>query len=392
MPTVSKLKTAFKPVQEIWATKDFVKRSNVALGLTALAVAPLGAMGVYANEAIYTDKVDPNTFKGQIFKATAFTYPVVWSFLQMVSVGQGVLAGSITSLIDGLLIFLSSFFYGKITYDRLNTKLKLSTQDPDNNDLKHKLETSNQLINFFTKAIYVGLLSWYGEFTALPDLSKDVGKSHQIKPFESQDKLKNFWGRVRENFSQEINATKQAFVSSFNPRNWRGTIFGKNEQVENMLREKGITGVKAVMRRIGSSTLPTAFACISAISRLASGIIFIGALPFVGLKAFTDKKPNPEEKAAQYAEHPIAKRLFDFANILNSVVLWNSGLMSLTMGFSNAYEGFAGPQASKLQAGARLLSVAAGSNSGPTGRLLTFLSTLALTFANGLRNIVGAKK
>jgi hypothetical protein len=396
----------WKPVAKIWNTGDITKRASVVLGLSAMALAPVGALGVYASELVQDDKanLDLNSIKGRLLKWAALIYPIVWSGLQAIATIQAVLAGSITSIIDGILLTLSNFYYDHLMYDRLETKLTMKRLESQGFDadkgvsggLKQHLEKTNNLLNFYTNAIFVGLLSWYGEFTALPDLSPDVNpeEPHRVKPLESQDKLLNkskFWERIKFNFAQEIKATKQAFSRVFSPNKWKGTLLMKNQKVEDVIREHGLKWPNAWLTRIGSSSLASAFACISAVGRLTAGLLFLAVLPKLGLQAFSDNK-TPEDKKEELRKHPVAQRAFDLANLLKSMVLWSSGLMSIVMGFSLAYKNFAGGMASKLQAGAGLLSIVAGANQGATGRLMTFLSSIGLTFANGLRNLVGGGK
>lgn len=390
-------KSFFNNLSKTWQKGDLSKKINIGLGIASVISAPIGVLGIWSVEKLQNNKseINLNSNSGNFLKAAAFSYPLVWTFIQgFIGLGQGIMSGSILSSTNAILALASTFIYDFLVYKILGLKIKTKEMQtnmpfhPIVNSLKADSERYTALLNLYT-SLYITLLGFTGELSALPDLSPDVKKAYRIRPIDSEEQLKdfkNFWQRAKFNLGQEISAGKQALFTLFKPNEWKSS-----KEVNKFLKEKKAKRFLQPIIKFCSSPIPSLAACISTIFRLVSGLLFLITLPSLGLKPYKEKISDPEKQSLK-SKHPMAYQAFQIAQKLKSLVMWITGFMSISMSFSLSYKEFASQLASTFQGLAGLISIGAGVSQKSISRLLTFMSSISLTFANGIRNLEGAKK
>jgi hypothetical protein len=333
--------------------KDWVEGINKSATLASFILAPITIAGVISSASLKdpstSDASDKQGFKKFLKNLTAYLYPFSFTASFFLYTLQALLSASPSRIITYLALLPFGLWNCSNEYKALNISDKIKKileqlkylNDPTQKaklkseaaELYRELSKINSMLGFFAKIICISFLLTPTYIQLMADVSADtpLGKKMPTKPFRKGIDLNGYFKLMRSNwFDCEWPALKNGVKTAFTPSLWRGTIFGKNQKVENLIKDKGFKGISAVATRTVSGSLKTILSVWIPIFRLVSGSLMLIPLAQLGLGAFNKNSklysPDDQKKAK---EHPTAQNIFELGNNINSAGLWLAGVVPL---------------------------------------------------------------
>lgn len=201
-------------------------------------------------------------------------------------------------------------------------------------NIQKQVSNNNSLLGLFARVICLNLLFAPTYIPLMASIAGDTpyGKDLATTPLKTDVKnFKQYCKLVINNFwNYERKAVQRAIKIIFTPSMWRGTLLGKNEKIEKIIKEKKYNFAQAAGLRVVGGSLKTVLCLGIIVARYMSGILFLTSLPTLGLSVLNEGskcyKKEDEDKAKK---HPIAKFVFDLANKFSVLGMWLNGIVPM---------------------------------------------------------------
>ena len=213
---------------------------------------------------------------------------------------------------------------------QVHSKKQKKSLDEQINNTQEKINDNNSLLGFFTRVLCINLLFPPTYIVRLANVSGDtpLGKDLATTPLKAT--TKNRWKLLKSNLSLEWQALNNALKTVFTPSTWRGTVLGKNEKINKIIREKNYGPLPAFGLRLVGGSLKTALCLGIIFSRYIASALFLISLPVLGLRALNEGSKSYTKKDESKAnENKVFKFIFDLANKFSVLGMWLNGIVPL---------------------------------------------------------------
>jgi hypothetical protein len=399
--------------------QDWIQKLNWGVGLAGFPLSLIMAGGIISANKIKDPQYNPTSQSSWLQALTnvlAKSYPIAVLTVTAFDFIQGLLSASLLQILSfgPLLPFSVWNAFNEFKAMNLTKKerdLLQQIQKTENPSVKEGLQTQinnlekqlaqiNAELILFTKIISFGLFYALFHMSILPNLSGDtpLNKVLELEPVKhGKTTLKNFPALVWKNFKErEWPAIKNSFATIFGPK--RGSIFGNNPKLENIIKQKNYSAIGALFTRVSGSSLKTVLCTVFSTLRLVS----VGLLSFpllqLGTGVINQNSPRfySNEDKLKATQNPLSQLSFNLGYMLNYVTMWVAGMLPfLSMSPSYIKSSGLGSASARIFGGSALLSssVADALNLSPiVGRSAFYIAEASFTFATGLGNIHRSRK